>query len=154
MMQVLRCNRGATAVEFALSVMVFLTVLLAVIEFARLMLLWGTASEATRIAARMGSICSMGAVTETHIRTRVASLVEASGQVDLTGRSGWMTLSYGPNGCTEASCTMVSARLSGLSVRLDIPGVNWSVTLPDFVATTPREAMSSVAANTSNDACG
>lgn len=153
MLRALRCNRGATAVEFALTVSIFLTLLLAIIEFSRLMMLWGTATEATRIAARMGSLCSPGAITEQAIRNRVASLLEASGQVALNGRTGWLVLNYAPVGCTEATCTMVTARLSGLSVRLDIPGPARTVTLPDFSASAPREAMLSTIVNTQNDAC-
>lgn len=153
MLRVLRCNRGATAVEFALTVSIFLTLLLGIIEFSRLMMLWGTASEATRMAARMGSLCSPGPVTEQAIRNRITPLLEASGQVSLAGRTGWLTLSYTPAGCTEANCTMVTAKLSGLSVQLDIPGPARSVTLPDFSATAPREAMLSTILNTANDAC-
>lgn len=153
MRRVMRCNRGATAVEFALTVAIFLTLLLAIIEFSRLMMLWGTASEATRIAARTGSLCSPGAITEQAIRKRVTVLLEASGQLTLDGRSDWLALSYSPLGCTEADCTLVTARLSGLRVDLGIPGSTRSIALPDFSATAPREAMLSTIANTPNDAC-
>lgn len=153
MLRVLRCNRGATAVEFALTVSIFLTFLIAIIEFSRLMMLWGTASEATRIAARMGSLCSPGTITEQAIRTRVTTLLEASGQVSLAGRTGWLTLTYLPLGCAEANCTMVTAKLSGLSVQLNIPGPARTVALPDFSASAPREAMLSTIVNTTNNAC-
>jgi Flp pilus assembly pilin Flp len=153
-MKVLNDQRGAAAVEFALAVLLFGTALMAIIEFSRIMLLWGTASEATRIAARIGSVCSIGSATEAHARDRVDGLIETSGQVNLAARSNWLVLGYAPAGCTEASCTMVTARLSGLAVQLDIPGFRPTISLPDFVATTPREAMSSVVANTSNAACG
>ena len=153
MLRMLRCNRGAAAVEFALTATVFLTLLLAIIEFSRLMMLWGAASEATRTAARLGSLCSPGPITEQAIRNRVAFLLEASGQVSVGGRSDWLALSYSPQGCTEADCTMVTARLSGLSVRLGIPGPVRTIALPEFSATAPREAMLSTVANTANNVC-
>lgn len=153
MLRALTCNRGAAAVEFALTASIFLTLLFAVIEFSRLMLLWGTASEATRIAARMGSVCSPGALTEQTVRKRVAALLNASGQVSISGRTDWLSLSYLPSGCTESTCTLVTAKITNVSAKLNIPGVPQTINLPDFSASSPREAMLSTVNTTQNNAC-
>lgn len=153
MQRALACNRGAAAVEFALTASIFLSLLFAIIEFSRLMLLWGTASEATRMAARMASVCSPGAITEQAVRKRVASLLNASGQVSIDGRTDWLSLTYLPSGCTESTCTLVTAKISNVSAKLSIPGVKQTINLPDFSASSPREAMSSTINSTQNNAC-
>lgn len=52
-----RLQRGAAAVEFALIVIVFLTLLLGIIEFGRFLYLWNTVQEVTRRAAREAVVC-------------------------------------------------------------------------------------------------
>lgn len=47
-----RHQSGATTVEFALIAIVFLTLLLGIMEFGRMMYVWNTAQEVTRRAAR------------------------------------------------------------------------------------------------------
>lgn len=153
MKRALACNRGAAAVEFALTASIFFTLLFAIIEFSRLMLLWGTASEATRMAARMASVCSPGAITEQAARKRVASLLNASGQVSINGRTDWLSLTYLPSGCTESTCTLVTARIANVSAKVSIPGVQQTIILPDFSASSPREAMLSTINSTQNNAC-
>ena len=80
-------SSGATMVEFALSLMVFWSSFIVVVEFSRLMFLWGTAGESTQIAARLASICDMTSAQQGKIRDEVSRYVIASGQVDLGSRS-------------------------------------------------------------------
>ena len=40
---------GATIVEFSLSMIVFLTFLLGIVDFARMLFTWNAASEAARV---------------------------------------------------------------------------------------------------------
>jgi TadE-like protein len=47
-----RRQRGAAAVEFAIVAMLFVTVILGIMEFGRLLYLWNTVQEVTRRAAR------------------------------------------------------------------------------------------------------
>ncbi|HJV26052.1 MAG TPA: TadE family protein [Aromatoleum sp.] len=45
-------QRGATAVEFAIVAMLFITIVLGIMEFGRVMYIWNTVQEVTRRAAR------------------------------------------------------------------------------------------------------
>lgn len=49
-------QRGVVAVEFALSIIAFLLVMFATIEYARMMYLWNTQQEAVRRAARAAAL--------------------------------------------------------------------------------------------------
>jgi hypothetical protein len=146
-------QRGAVLIEFALSFMIFWTVLIGVIEFSRYMFSWATASEATRIAARLASICDKGPVQEGRIRSRVERLIRASGQIDLGTRTDWLILTYYPAGCNSETCTFVEAKLQGLQPQLSIPGVSSVAPLPEFRVNAPREAMRNVIKEETNASC-
>ena len=141
-------------VEFALAVMVFAVALVAVVEFARFMLVFNTAAEATRLASRLASICDMGAAQEATIRAKVRFFVEASGQISVGSRSDWLVLSYSPAGCTSATCALVDARLSNLQAQLLIPLSTLSLSLPVYRSPQLRESMSNVVAGEFNPRCG
>lgn len=144
---------GSLTVEYALAFMLFWSALMGVIEFSRLMLSWGVASEATRLASRLASLCDKSAAQEAAIRNRVAGFIAASGQIDVGTRTDWLKLTYYPNNCTVENCTFVEARLSGLYPTLSIPGLTGTVTLPDFRIRTPREAMRNTIKGENNDVC-
>ena len=98
-------NAGSALVEFALSLSVFFMAMLAVIEFARFMLVFNTAVEASRLASRLASVCDMGAVQQARIRSRVQYFIEASGQIVVGTRSDWLVFTYSPANCTASNCT-------------------------------------------------
>lgn len=60
-------QKGTTAVEFAIVVALFLTVLLGILDFGRILFTWNAVGEATRWGARQAVVC--GAVVR-HIRRR------------------------------------------------------------------------------------
>lgn len=153
-MRMSKSQSGTAIIEFALSFVVFWIAFIAVIEFGRLMFAWNTASEATRIAARLASICDMGPGQQGRIRDRVSHFIEASGQVSVDGRTDWLTLGYQPAGCDASNCQYVEAQLSNLHPRLMIPFVSPTVTLPSNRIRVPRESMRNSIATEDNDACG
>lgn len=153
LLSLIRNCSGALTVEFAFAFMLFWTALIGVFEFSRLMLSWGAASEATRLAARLAAICDMSAAQESVIRNRVASTLQASGQIDLAGRTDWLVLSYYPTGCTSETCQFVEARLTNIHPQLNIPGLTGRVTLPEFRLRSPREAMRNMIKSEINNAC-
>jgi hypothetical protein len=146
-------QKGAAMMEFALSVSIFFVALIAVMELSRFMLLWNTAAEATARASRLASLCDPGAPEATHIREQVRYFVEASGQIKVGSRNDWLVLSYWPANCSQADCTLVQARLSGLQASLLIPGLALTLPLPAHSSTRPREAMSNVIAGEANNVC-
>lgn len=149
----LLAQSGSILIEFALSFVIFWTAMIGVIEFSRYMFSWGTASEATRVAARLASICDKGPVQEERIRGHVARLINASGQIDLGTRTDWLVLTYFPAGCSTNTCTFVEAKLQGLQPSLSIPGVSAVAALPEFRVRAPREAMQNVIKDETNVAC-
>ncbi len=145
--------RGAVMIEFALGLMVFLLAVLSVIEVARLMLVFNMAAEATRLAARLASICDMGAVQQTQIRQQVRVFVESSGQIQVGTRSDWLTLTYWPALCTQNTCQQVQASLVSLEAVLPLPLGSLSLPLPPFRTTVLREAMSTAVGGEINPRC-
>ncbi len=147
------CQAGAVTVEFAFAFMIFWTAMMAVFEFSRLMLTWGAASEATRVAARLAAVCDKTPDQQAVIRRRVAGLLTASGQIDLGTSTDWLLITYYPAGCTAESCTFVEAKLSNLHPVMMIPGLSQAVTLPDFRINSPRESMRNSIKGELNNVC-
>lgn len=148
-----RRQDGAVTVEFALTFMVFWVCFLAVIEFSRLMFVWGTAAEATQKAARLASICEIDITQEARIRDAVSKFVTASGQVDLATRTDWLTFSYLPAGCTKLTCTQVEVALNNVSAQLLAPLPVTTVNLPAYKTRHARETMSNSMGSEQNDVC-
>lgn len=57
-----RNDRGATAVEFALVIGLFLVLLLGIIDFSRLFFNWNKAAKATEMGVRLATVSDMVAV--------------------------------------------------------------------------------------------
>jgi len=133
--------------------MVFWTAFIGVVEFSRLMFVWGTAAEATQQAARLASICEIGAPQEARIRDEVAKFVTASGQADIASRTDWLTFQYLPSGCTNRTCTQVEVALNAIPIRLLVPAPELAVDLPAFRTRQPRETMSNSMGIEANDVC-
>jgi len=146
-------SSGATMVEFALSLMVFWSSFIVVVEFSRLMFLWGTAGESTQIAARLASICEITSAQQGKIRDEVSRYVIASGQVDLGSRSDWLVFQYFPVGCTAETCTQVEVALNNVSAQLLLPLPLTSISLPSFRTRQSRETLSNAVGVETNDVC-
>lgn len=145
---------GVTLMEFALSFMIFWLFLMGIVEFSRLMMAWGTASEATRLAARLASTCEMSSAQLSHIRQKVLFFIQASGQFDPGTSTNWLVVNYYPAGCTADSCITVEAKLQNLTTQLllPVPGLP-GITLPEYRTRVLRESMRNVIATDSNSAC-
>ena len=148
-----RAQLGAAMVEFALCVSVFFVALIAVIEFARFMLVYNTAAEATRLASRLASMCDPSAAQQSRIRQRVRYFVEASGQLSVGERSDWLVLSYLPANCSASSCLWAEARLSDVQAKLVIPVSAITLALPPYRSVQMRESMRNVIAGENNSHC-
>lgn len=124
---------GAAAVEFAVVGAVFFVMLLGAIEMSRLLWTWNAAGEATRLGARMAVVCDLN---DPAIKTRMRSMLAAL-------ESEHITLTYLPNGCTDANCQTVRVTLAGYTHQPIIPFVPMSIPIPPFQTTLPREFMQS-----------
>ena len=134
-------QRGAALVEFALVASVgFIVLLLAVFELGRLLYVFNTASEATRLGARLAVVCDANAALITQRMSVLLPQLNAS-SVDIQ---------YDPPSCAadpataRANCRSVTVAVRpGTTVNTFIPLPDFSVDIPAFTTTLTREAMDS-----------
>ena len=141
-MQSRRFERGAAAIEFALVATVggLLLVLFGTLELGRLMFTLNTATEATRLGARIAVVCN---TNDAQIKTRIAAMLPLLKPENIA-------VTYQPAGCASSAddarntCASVTVAVqSGVRFNSVIPLVPINLDLPAFATTLPREAMDS-----------
>lgn len=136
-----RYQHGAALVEFALVTSAgFIVVLFAVFELGRLLFIFNTANEATRLGARLATVCDANATLITQRMSQLLPQLNAS----------TVNLQYDPPSCAADSatarttCRSVTVSVKpGTMVNAYIPLLNFSVEIPSFPTTLTREAMDS-----------
>jgi Flp pilus assembly protein TadG len=142
---------GATMVEFALVLILFLTVLLGIVDFARMLWTWNAATEATRWGARISVVCDKGATAVlASMKSFLPQLEAENVQID------WYTWDDATSTYTaSASCTATGATPStncaGVNVKIQDLNYQWmgpvaygfqaSFGMPGFSTFLPREIM-------------
>lgn len=126
---------GATTVEFALSLLIFLTFLLGITDFSRMLFTWNAANEATRMGARYAVICD-DTFGQTAVLQRMQRLLP---QIQGIG------LEWIPNGCGSATCEGVTLTITSLDYQWISPIAGMSalaaIPMPTFSTFLPREMM-------------
>jgi Flp pilus assembly protein TadG len=126
---------GATVVEFALVLIVFLTFFLGITDFARMLFTWGAANEASRYGARFAAICD-----DTANKAKVLARMQA-----VLPQIGDINLAWNPPGCTFATCEGVTVTITNLNYQWITPiasGVAFAaIPMPTFSTYLPREIM-------------
>lgn len=159
-----RVQRGAAAVEFALTVTIFLLLVGSAIELAQLMWTWNAAVDATRLGARLAAVCSPGdkhGSPPAGVTQRMQAVLPAlrAEQIEVQ----YLDADGQDTGCAiEGSanvCRLVRVQLVGFTHPLQwllAPsgagargGDPASATAPSFPVTVPREHMDSAG----NPAC-
>ena len=129
---------GAVAVEFALVLVMLLTLVFAAIEFGRAMFVWNSAVDATRRGARMAAIAEKG----DDERVRAAMYLGIAGLQNAT-----VTVDYSADGQFDdtcegrGSCAFVRVRISGYTFTPLFPFLPASIPMPAFATTLPVEAL-------------
>lgn len=140
-----RTQTGVAAVEFALIAGVFFSLLIGIMEMGRLLFYWNTATEATRLGARIAVVCN---VADTMVKQKMTALfpVVPSERIDVL---------YSPTGCLDAdSCYEVTVRIKPVPISTVIPFVPLTLSLPPFSTTLPNESLASNAKDgTQNPMC-
>lgn len=127
-------QRGATTIEFALVLLLFLMFLLGVVDFSRMLFTWNAATEVTRAGARYAVVCD-DTSNLAAVRLRMQQLLPQITDV---------SLAWSPAGCTAATCEGVTVSITGLDFRWisPIPGfVARSIRMPAFSTYLTREVM-------------
>jgi hypothetical protein len=126
---------GATTIEFALVLLIFLTFFLGILDFSRMLFTWNAANEATRAGARYAVVCD---------NTGNADQVLAKMQAVLPQISD-IDLAWTPNGCDPASCTGVTVSISNLDYQWISPIAGLArlaaIPMPSFSTFLTREVM-------------
>ena len=135
-----RQQRGATIIEFALVLMVFLTFFFGILDFARMLWTWNAANEATRWGARVAVVCPQDtAKVLDRMQQFLPQLTAANVVVDWYNAAGNLD-----NTCTPATCGAVNIRIRDLNYQWITP-VGFSlpnaIAMPSFSTYLPREAM-------------
>ena len=140
-------SAGAAIVEFAIVAAVFFTILIGIMEAGRMLFYWNTATELTRMGARVAAVCDPN---DPDIATKIAAfhpLIPASK----------VSVVYSPSGCNVNSCDQVTVSVaSGVSITNFVPFVPTAfntLVLPEFKTTIPRESMQSTFNGTPNPVC-
>lgn len=139
-----RSQRGVAAVEFALVAGVFFMLLIGIMEMGRIMFYWNTATEATRLGARLAVVCDLN---DADVKARMVALFPKL-------NTGDIALNYQPDGCTAETCEQVTVSIvPGKGVPTFIPYVALSLTMPAFATTLTRESMQSTFKGMTNPVC-
>jgi hypothetical protein len=126
---------GATAVEFALTLLIFLAFFLGILDFSRLLYLWSAASEAARAAARYAVVCDDTGRADLALARARALLPQVQS----------LAVQWEPPACDPSTCQAVTVRISGLDSLWISPLAGAAslarIRLPEVSAYLPREIM-------------
>jgi Flp pilus assembly protein TadG len=126
---------GATAVEFALVLLIFLMFLLGIVDFSRMLFTWNAASEAARAGARYAAVCATPGNNGLVVSKMQSMLPQISN----------VNVSWYPSSCGADTCEGVTVTITGLNYQWisPIPGLASvsGITMPSFQTYLPREIM-------------
>jgi Flp pilus assembly protein TadG len=136
----MRRQAGATAVEFALVLTAFLTLVLGILDFSRMLYTWNAATEATRWGARTAVVCDRNdAAVLRNMRAILPQLTADNLQVTWFDAAGAVS-----NSCTFANCGGVEVSVQNLDYAWISP-IGFSSTrlfrMPSFSTYLSREIM-------------
>lgn len=128
-------QKGATAVEFALVLMLFLMFLLGIVDFSRMLYTWNAANEATRAGARYAVVCD---------NTGNSAAVLARMQL-LLPQVQSINLAWDPPSCDPSNCVGVTVTIQNMSFRWISPLEGFAsmanIPMPTFRTYLTREVM-------------
>jgi Flp pilus assembly protein TadG len=125
---------GATTVEFALVLLMFLMFLLGVTDFSRMLFTWNAANEATRLGARYAVVCD-----DTGNKSLVLGKMKA-----MVPEIADIALGWNPAGCNATTCEGVTVTITTLNFQWISPivgAIGPRFALPTFSTYLPREMM-------------
>lgn len=132
-------QNGSTAVEFALVMLMFLTFLLAITDFSRMLYTWNAAAEATRAGARYAAVCD-DTFNQSAVLARMQNILPQITSINIRWEDD-----LGNTSCNSATCTGVTVTIVGLQYRWISPIAGLSglapMAMPTFKTYLTREIM-------------
>lgn len=130
-----KTQAGAATVEFALALLVFLTFLLGITDFSRMLFTWNAANEATRAGARYAVVCD-GTGNQAEVLAKMQALLPQISSINLA---------WTPAACTPATCQGVTVTITNLNYQWISPIAGLvamaPIPMPVFSTFLPREIM-------------
>jgi Flp pilus assembly protein TadG len=136
-----RQQSGATTIEFALVLLIFLTFLLGIIDFSRMLFTWNAAEEATRLGARYAVVCD-NTSNEAAVLAKMQILLPQISSINIRWED-----SSGATGCSPANCAGARVTIVGLNYQWISPIAGLAalapLVIPELTFSTyfPREIM-------------
>ena len=149
-------QQGLATVEFAIVGALLMLLLLGVIEFARLVFVWNTATEATRRGARIAAVCPVNAPAIQNVTvfndpatSGASALLAGMSTADV--KVEYLDVGGNPADCTYCNCDDTCGDTSFVSIKyvqvsienyqhtLAFPPI--TLTMPPFETTLPRESL-------------
>ncbi|VTU19936.1 TadE/TadG family type IV pilus assembly protein [Variovorax sp. RA8] len=128
-------HSGATTVEFAFGLLIFLTFTLGITDFSRMLFTWSAAQEATRAGARYAVVCD-DTGQQAQVLARMRTLLPQINTINVA---------WTPAGCTAATCQGVTVTITGLNYQWISPIAGAAaiapIPMPTFSTFLPREIM-------------
>jgi len=130
---------GATMVEFALVLIIFLTFVLGITDFSRMLYTWNAATEATRSGARYAVVCDDKG-NKAQVLARMQNLLPQISDINLVWEDDK------GNSCSPATCLGVTVTIVDLNYQWISPIAGAAVALspipmPTFSTYLTREIM-------------
>jgi hypothetical protein len=130
---------GATIIEFALVMIIFLTFVLGITDFSRMLYTWNAANEATRSGARYAVVCD-DIDQKAKVLARMQELLPQISDISLVWED------EAGNSCSPATCVGVTLTIVGLNYQWISPIAGAATALspipmPTFKTYLTREIM-------------
>lgn len=139
--------RGASAVEMALVLLIFVNLMLAAADLARWTMATASLHEAAREGARVAVVCDP---QDPQILERAVARMVA---LHTQAQAPTVTVQYEPSGCGVTTCSRVRVALSGARLQGMAPFWPGGMPLPAAMVELPRESLSSNLLGRSNPRC-
>lgn len=144
-----RSQQGTALVEFAIVGALALTLLFGVLEIARAVFVANALAEATRRGARMAVVCPVNDPAIAQVATfNVSGGGDTSPIVNNLDVSDFVLQYLDRNGTvledpvgSFALIRYIQLRVVGFEHTLLIPFLNYTLTMPEFATTLPRESL-------------
>jgi|SRR6185369_10218580 Flp pilus assembly protein TadG len=137
-------ERGATLVEFAIGVTVFLTVMFAVLEFGRLLWVHNALTDAARRGARYATMHTQGSADQVK-NVVVYGNPDGTGQPMLTNLSTTnVTVNYDNFNLNDGT---VSVSIDSYQFQFVLPFTGTNITMPHYTTTLTAESAGLTPAN-------
>lgn len=140
-------QRGATAVETALVMVVLVMLMLGVVDLGRWLAAAASLHDAARLGARVAVVCDLD---DPQVNSRALARLVG---LNALAQTPALTVTREPAGCTSLTCQRLRVSLSGASLQGVMPWWDGGLPLPAAVVELPRESLSSQLDGRNNPQC-